>query len=128
MQNNLITSYILKLTFYSLAISFIGMFSLIFLPKEYISQNLPYFIAMFYACTGISYISIYLLVKNKKMRFENIFMITKFSKLFIYIITFCVVLFLGNENPISFLISFALLFALYLLFDTLTLKKLTKTF
>ncbi len=120
-QQNPLVSYIIKLTFFSIVVCFIGLFSLFFL-KDYISPNLPYYIVIFYLCTGIGYFLNYFLVKGKKMKFENIFMLTKFGKLFIYIIVFLIVLFLKNENIIPFTILYLILYATYLIFDTITLK------
>ena len=124
-QQNPLVSYIIKLTFFSIVVCFIGLFSLFFL-KNYISPNLPYYIVIFYLCTGIGYFLNYFLVKGKKMKFENIFMLTKFGKLFIYIIVFLIVLFLKKENIIPFTILYLILYALYLIFDTITLKNFSK--
>jgi hypothetical protein len=124
-QQNPLVSYIIKLTFFSIAVCFIGLFSLFFL-KDYISPNLPYYIVIFYLCTGIGYSLNYFLIRGKKMKFENIFMLTKFGKLFIYIIVFLIVLFLKKENIIPFTILYLILYTLYLIFDTITLKNLSK--
>lgn len=121
MQRNPLTSYIIKLSMFSIAICFIGFISLLFL-KNYISLNLPYYILLFYLCTGLSFIFTYLSLKKKKMRFENVFMITKFGKLFIYIIVFLIIVFLKKENLIPFTITYLSLYVLYLIFDTITIK------
>lgn len=125
MQRNPLTSYIIKLSIFSIAICFIGFTSLMFF-KNYISLNLPYYILLFYLCTGLSYIYTYLSLKKKKMRFENVFMITKFGKLFIYIIVFLILIFLKKENPIPLTITYLSLYVLYLIFDTITLKNFSQ--
>lgn len=125
MQRNPLTSYIIKLSIFSIAICFIGFTSLLFF-KNYISLNLPYYILLFYLCTGLSYIYTYLSLKKKKMRFENVFMITKFGKLFIYIIVFLILIFLKKENPIPLTITYLSLYVLYLIFDTITLKNFSQ--
>ena len=125
MQRNPLTSYIIKLSIFSIAICFIGFTSLLFF-KNYISLNLPYYILLFYLCTGLSYIYTYLSLKKKKMRFENVFMITKFGKLFIYIIVFLIIIFLKKENPIPLTITYLSLYVLYLIFDTITLKNFSQ--
>jgi len=125
MQRNPLTSYIIKLSIFSIAICFIGFTSLLFF-KNYISLNLPYYILLFYLCTGLSYIYTYLSLKKKKMRFENVFMITKFGKLFIYIIVFLILIFLKKENPIPLTITYLSLYFLYLIFDTITLKNFSQ--
>ncbi|MDY4789138.1 MAG: hypothetical protein SO179_01035 [Bacteroidales bacterium] len=125
MQRNPLTSYIIKLSIFSIAICFIGFTSLLFF-KNYISLNLPYYILLFYLCTGLSYIYTYLSLKKKKMRFENVFMITKFGKLFIYIIVFLILIFLKKENPIPLTITYLSLYVLYLIFDTITLRNFSQ--
>lgn len=125
MQRNPLTSYIIKLSIFSIAICFIGFISLLFF-KNYISLNLPYYILLFYLCTGLSYIYTYFSLKKKKMRFENVFMITKFGKLFIYIIVFLILIFLKKENPIPLTITYLSLYVLYLIFDTITLKNFSQ--
>lgn len=125
MQRNPLTSYIIKLSIFSIAICFIGFTSLLFF-KNYISLNLPYYILLFYLCTGLSYIYTYFSLKKKKMRFENVFMITKFGKLFIYIIVFLILIFLKKENPIPLTITYLSLYVLYLIFDTITLKNFSQ--
>ena len=125
MQRNPLTSYIIKLSIFSIAICFIGLTSLLFF-KNYISLNLPYYILLFYLCTGLSYIYTYFSLKKKKMRFENVFMITKFGKLFIYIIVFLILIFLKKENPIPLTITYLSLYFLYLIFDTITLRNFSQ--
>lgn len=125
MQRNPLTSYIIKLSIFSIAICFIGFTSLLFF-KNYISLNLPYYILLFYLCTGLSYIYTYFSLKKKKMRFENVFMITKFGKLFIYIIVFLILIFLKKENPIPLTITYLSLHVLYLIFDTITLRNFSQ--
>ncbi len=125
MQRNPLTSYIIKLSIFSIAICFIGFTSLLFF-KNYISLNLPYYILLFYLCTGLSYIYTYLSLKKKKMRFENVFIITKFGKLFIYIIVFLIIIFLKKENPIPLTITYLSLYVLYLIFDTITLRNFSQ--
>lgn len=94
--------------------------------KDYISHNLPYYIVLFYLCTGIGYCLNYILIKNKTMKFENTFMLTKFGKLFAYIIVFLIVLSSGVEKPMPFTIMYLILYALYLIFDTISLKNFSK--
>jgi len=126
MQQNPLVSYIIKLTFFSIGVSLIGLFSLLFLSKDWIFDSIPYLIILFYSITGISYTLIYLTQKSKKMRFENIFMITKFSKLLIYIIVLIVAILLPVTNIKAFLSSYAILYILYTIFDIITLNQLAK--
>ncbi len=121
MQRNPLNSYIIKLSVFSIIICFIGFISLIFF-ENYISLNLPYYILLFYLCTGLSFVFTYFSLKKKTMRFENVFMITKFGKLLIYIIVFLIIVFLKKEEIIPFTITYLSLYFLYLIFDTITIK------
>lgn len=126
MQYHPLVSYFIKLSFYSVIISFLALFSLMFIPKEWATSNTPYFILLFYIITGISYSSIYLFVRKKIMKFENIFMISKFIKLLVYIMVIIIYLFINNTNIKAFIVSYAILYILYTVFDTITLSKLAK--
>lgn len=125
MKQNPLISYIIKLSFFSIGVCFIALFSMLFL-KNNISTNIPYYIVLFYLCTAIGYFLSYYLVKKNKMKFENIFMLVKFGKLFIYIIVFLIVLMFKIENIVPFTISYLILYTLYLIFDTITFKKFSK--
>lgn len=124
-QQHPLISHGIKLTFFSIAICLIGLFSLM-LFKDFLSTNLPYYIVLFYLCTGIGYCLNYISIKNKTMKFENIFILTKFGKLFIYIIVFLIVLSSEIEKAIPFTIMYLILYALYLIFDTISLKNFSK--
>jgi uncharacterized membrane protein YozB (DUF420 family) len=125
MKQNPLVSYITKLSILSIIVCFIGLFALFFL-KDFITTNLPYYIVMFYLCTLIGYLFVYFSIKKGKMKFENIFMITKFGKLLVYIIVFLIVLWLKKESLIPFTITYLVLYVIYLVFDTLTLKNFSK--
>lgn len=125
MKKHPLVSYFTNLSFFSIGVSFVALFSMIFFRNN-ISPNLPYYILMFYICTAIGYVWTYSSVKNKKMKFENIFMLVKFAKFFIYIIVFLVVIMLKRENIIPFVASYLILYAMYLIFDTITLKNFSK--
>ncbi|MDD2488476.1 MAG: hypothetical protein WC108_00395 [Bacteroidales bacterium] len=125
MKKNPLISYFTKLSFFSIGVCFLALFSML-LQKSYISINLPYYILLFYLCTGSGYSLAYYLVKTNKMKFENVFMLVKFGKLFLYIIVFLVILMLKIENMIPFTIVYLSLYALYLIFDTITFKNFSK--
>lgn len=125
MKKHPLVSYITKLSFFSIAVVFIAFFAMLFFRNN-ISTNTPYYIVLFYLCTAIGYALTYVSVNKKTMKFENIFMLVKFGKLFIYIITFLVVIMLKTENPMPFVVSYLGLYALYLIFDTITYKNFSK--
>lgn len=125
MKKHPLISYFTKLSYFSIAVAFMAFFAMLFL-KNKISMNLPYYIVLFYICTAIGYTLTYYSINKKSMRFENIFMLVKFGKLFIYIIVFSVIILSETESTIPFVISYLLLYALYLIFDTITFKNFKK--
>ncbi len=125
MKKHPLISYFTKLSYFSIAVAFMAFFAMLFL-KNKISMNLPYYIVLFYICTAIGYTLTYYSINKKSMRFENIFMLVKFGKLFIYIIVFSVIILSETESTIPFVISYLLLYALYLIFDTITFKNFSK--
>lgn len=125
MKQNPLVSYITKLSVLSIVVCFIGLFGIFFF-KDFIPIKLPYYIVIFYLCTLLGYVFIYFSIKKGKMKFENIFMITKFGKKLVYIIVFLIVLRLKKESLIPFTITYLILYVIYLIFDTLTLKNFTK--
>lgn len=125
MKKHPLISYFTKLSYFSIVVAFIAFFAMLFLRNK-ISMNLPYYIVLFYICTAIGYTLTYYSINKKSMRFENIFMLVKFGKLFIYIIVFSVIILSNTENTIPFVISYLLLYALYLIFDTITFKNFSK--
>lgn len=125
MKKHPLVSYFTQLSFFSIAVSFVALFAMIFLRNK-ISVNLPYYIVLFYLCTAIGYVLTYYSVSRKKMRFENIFMLVKFAKLFLYLIVLIVVVMQNKENTVPFVVSYLILYAIYLIFDTITIKNLSK--
>ncbi len=125
MKKHPLVSYFTQLSFFSIAVSFIALFAMIFLRNK-ISVNLPYYIVLFYLCTAIGYVLTYYSVSKKKMRFENIFMLVKFGKLFIYLIVLLIVVIQDIEKTVPFVVSYLILYAIYLIFDTITIRNLSK--
>ncbi|MFA7081709.1 MAG: hypothetical protein WC135_03765 [Bacteroidales bacterium] len=127
MKKHPLVSYITKLSFFSIAVCFIAFFAMLFFRNN-ISTNTPYYIVLFYLCTAIGYALTYISVNKKTMKFEHIFMLVKFGKLFIYLIVFLAIIMLEEEKEkiMPFVISYLGLYALYLIFDTITYKNFSK--
>ncbi len=81
---------------------------------------------MFYLCTALSYLALYFLPRKGKMKFMTVFMVCKLSKFVIYLGVLAVVLLLDIESNAKFAISYCVLFALFLVFDTISSSKLSK--
>ncbi len=126
MKKHPLISYLLKITFLSLILCFVVLFSLLVVPKEYLSINTPYYILMFYLVTFASYSFMYYAPKKFKLKFEQAFLITKLIKMFIYVAILVIVIFAHIEKNIKFAICYMLLYVVYQVFDTITMKKLVK--
>jgi hypothetical protein len=94
--------------------------------KGMLSPNLPYYIVMFWALTAVGYCLIYFIPKRKTMNFVNIVMIVKFGKMIIYIGVLSIVYLSKIETDKMFVVSYLIIFVLYLIFDTITLYSLAK--
>lgn len=126
MKKNPFVSYITKMTFFSIAVCFLFLFGAFFIPKPYFSANIPYYIVMFYAVTVLGYASVYFLPKKSKMKFEHIFLLTKICKFFIYIVVLVVMFLCSIEKNTKFAITYLVIFAIYQVFDTITLTSMVK--
>jgi hypothetical protein len=94
--------------------------------KGALSPRIPYYVVMFWALTAVGYCMVYFLPKRGTMNFVNAFMIAKFGKMIIYLAVLVAVCLLDVEKDNSFIISYFVLFVLYLIFDTITLNSLAK--
>ncbi|MDO5759949.1 MAG: hypothetical protein Q4Q06_02865 [Bacteroidota bacterium] len=126
MKKHPLISYLLKITYLSLILCFVVLFSLLVVPKEYISLNTPYYILMFFVVTYISYAFMYYAPKKFNLKFEQAFLITKFIKMLVYILVLVVVIFAHIEKNIKFAICYMVLYLIYQIFDTISMKKLVK--
>lgn len=129
MTKHPLISYFTKLAIFSIIITFIAMIAnLIYLKitGDIISKYLPYYTLMYFICTGIGYSIVYNSVSNKKMKFETIFMITKFAKIFVYILILSIIMIKKIDNSIAFAMSYLILYTFYLIFDTITFKNFSR--
>lgn len=126
MKKHPLISYLLQITTLSLILCFVVLFSLLIVPKDFFSPYIPYYILMFFIVTFGSYGFMYYAPKKTKLKFEQAFMIAKTIKMLIYIGVLLLVLFAHIEKNIKFAFIFMILFAIYQVFDVLTMRKLIK--
>ncbi|MDR0970805.1 MAG: hypothetical protein LBM25_00260 [Bacteroidales bacterium] len=126
MKQNPIASYMTKLSILSIAVCFIAFFVILLMGKNIISHYMPYYTLFFYIITAIGYTTIYFCTKEKKVPFERIFLIVKAIKLMLYILLLIIVFALNIDRSIPFVIFYLSLYVIYLIFDTITLKKVSK--
>ncbi len=106
-----------------MAVCFVSLFARLFVPAEFLSENLPYYIVMYYVVTALCYVFLY---KNRKTNFVPTFMITKILKFLIYIFVLVLIFLLNLEANVKFAVSYCILFFLFLIFDTITINNLSR--
>jgi FlaA1/EpsC-like NDP-sugar epimerase len=123
MKSSYLMFYFSKLSIFSMAICFVSLFARLFVPAEFLSEDLPYYIVMFYVVTAISFVVLY---KKRKTNFVPTFMLTKIIKFLTYIFVLILVFLLDIETNIKFAVSYCIIFFLFLVFDTITISQLSR--
>lgn len=106
-----------------MCICFITLFARFFVSVEFLSENLPYYIVMFYLMTALCYVFLY---KNRKTNFVPTFMITKILKFLVYIFVLIILLLLNIETNVKFAVSYLIISFLFIIFDTITINQLSR--
>jgi FlaA1/EpsC-like NDP-sugar epimerase len=123
MKQSHLLFYFSKLSIFAMCICFVTLFARFFVPIEFLSENLPYYIVMFYVFTAFSYVFLY---KNRKTNFVPTFMITKILKFIVYLFALVIVFLLDIETNVKFAVSYCIIFFLFLIFDTITINQLSR--
>lgn len=123
MKQSHLLFYFSKLSIFAMCICFITLFARFFVPIEFLSENLPYYIVMFYVFTALCYVFLY---KNRKTNFVPTFMITKVLKFIVYLFALVIVFLLDIETNVKFAVSYCVIFFLFLIFDTITINQLSR--
>lgn len=123
MKSSYLLFYISKLSIFAMCVCFISLFARFFVPTEFLSSNLPYYIIMFYLTTMLCYVFLY---KNRKTNFVPTFMITKILKFLVYIFVMLIVLLLDVETNVKFAVSYLIISFLFIIFDTITINQLSR--
>ncbi len=123
MKSSYLLFYFSKLSIFAMAVCFVSLFARLFVPAEFLSENLPYYIVMYYVVTALCYVFLY---KNRKTNFVPTFMITKILKFLIYIFVLVLIFLLNLEANVKFAVSYCILFFLFLIFDTITINNLSR--
>lgn len=123
MKSSHLLFYISKLSIFAMCVCFISLFARFFVPTEFLSSNLPYYIVMFYLTTMLCYVFLY---KNRKTNFVPTFMITKILKFLVYIFVMVIVLLLDIETNVKFAVSYLIISFLFIIFDTITINQLSR--
>ena len=126
MQLHPFLSYLSKISIFSICVCFVFLFSALALPKEFFSENIPYYVIIFYVMTALSYAGLFYLPKKTKMNFVHLFLITKVLKFIVYLCVLVIVFLFNIETNVKFAISYFALFLLFLIFDTITTNSLSR--
>lgn len=126
MQQNPILAYFSKLSIFSICVCFLFLFAALAIPKEFFSENIPYYVLMFYSLTALSYLALYFLPNKAKMNFVHVFLITKVMKFIVYLGVLAIVFLFNVETNAKFAITYFWLFIFFLVFDTITTNKLSR--
>ena len=125
MKQHPITAYLTRLSVFSVVVCFMFFFFMLFANGK-LSPRIPYYVVMFWSLTAAGYCMVYYLPKRGTMNFVNAFMIAKFAKMIIYLAVLAIVYLLDIETNKTFVLSYFIIFVLYLIFDTITLNSLAK--
>lgn len=123
MKSSYLLFYFSKLSIFAMCLCMLSLFARLFVPVEFLSANLPYYIIMFYAITALCYIILY---KNRKKNFVPTFMLTKIIKFISYLFILILVFLMDIETNVKFAISYCIIFFLFLIFDTITINQLSR--
>lgn len=123
MKSSYLLFYFSKLSIFAMIICFITLFARFFVPTEFLSENLPYYIVLFYVMTALCYVFLY---KNRKTNFVPTFMITKILKFLVYIFVLIILLLLEVETNVKFAVSYVVICFSFIVFDTITINQLSR--
>lgn len=123
MKSSYLLFYFSKLSIFAMIICFITLFARFFVPAEFLSENLPYYIVLFYVMTALCYVFLY---KNRKTNFVPTFMITKILKFLVYIFVLIILLLLEVETNVKFAVSYVVICFSFIVFDTITINQLSR--
>ncbi|MBQ9254781.1 MAG: hypothetical protein IJ180_08430 [Bacteroidales bacterium] len=126
MKRHPLASYLLKISSLAMVLSFVVLFLMLVVPKEFLSVNIPYYIMMFYIVTFASYVFLFYSEDKIKISFNQAFIITKGLKFLIYITVFAIVLLFHIEKNTKFAIAYLIIYFAYTVFDVITTQKLAK--
>jgi hypothetical protein len=111
-------SLIIKIFIFSAILEMLAIICFFTLPVKYISQTLLFQVPFFLATSFLA--NNYLVKMSDHVnpnKFIRAFMMTTFMRFMLYIIIIALYVFLFRSDAVNFLITFFILFFLYLIFD-----------
>jgi len=89
--------------------------------KNFYLPVFPFLLALFILITAIIQIMLVRIGKNEMAKFTRYFMLTLTIKIFVFLIFLVSYIFLDKENAAIFLVTFLVLFIVFLLYEVITL-------
>jgi hypothetical protein len=111
-------SLLIKILVFSAILEIIAIVINAFMPVKYISQTLLFQVPFFFSASFLA--NNYMLrmsTEQNPNKFVRAFMMTTFLRFMLYIIIIAAYVFLFRSDAVNFLITFFILFFLYLIFD-----------
>jgi hypothetical protein len=113
-----------KILIFSILLEILVIILYAIMPEKYISQTLLFQVPFFFSASFLT--NNYLLLmstKDNPNKFIRAYMMTTFLRFMLYVIIIVAYVFLFSDDAVNFLITFFILFVLYLIFDVFFLLK-----
>ncbi|MBT3210110.1 MAG: hypothetical protein HN704_17145 [Bacteroidetes bacterium] len=120
MQKSL-KSIITKLIVFSAILITLSVIFYTTILKNFYLPVFPFLLALFILITAIIQIMLVRIGKNEMAKFTRYFMLTLTIKIFVFLIFLVSYIFLDKENAAIFLVTFLVLFIVFLLYEVITL-------
>lgn len=116
-------NFVWHLVIFSLIVSLIGALLFYLAPGEYYTQAFPFLIVFFFVVTLIVHYFLEKAIKNRPMKFVNLFMLITFLKLFFFLVIMVIYALLAKEDAIRFIITYLALYILFSAFEVVSILK-----
>jgi hypothetical protein len=111
-------SLLIKILIFSAVLEIIAIVLNVIMPVKYISQTLFFQVPFFFSASFLANNYMLRMSTDKNPnKFVRAFMMTTFLRFMLYIIIIAAYVFLFRSDAVNFLITFFILFFLYLIFD-----------
>jgi hypothetical protein len=111
-------SLLIKILSFSVILEIIAVVLYVFMPVKFVSQTLLFQVPFFFSASFLA--NNYMLrmsTEPNPNKFVRAFMMTTFLRFMLYILVIAAYIFIFRSDAVNFLITFFILFFLYLIFD-----------
>lgn len=91
------------------------------LPETVVSKSLPFLVPFFLSISILTNLPLISVPAENPNKFVRVFMLTTFSKFILYAIVLFIYSMINKDDAVKFMLSFMVLFILYLVFDVVFL-------